>query len=160
MVEVKATNRRVKHLWTGTRLPSSGCLLTVLTFTGYRDEIEPLVFSLCKAGAAYYRSHVQTSRAFRDDKLRLFPEQRWASIRLKNLQEQQANVEFMGNLFVGSSKIAHSRETDIVSAKLVSWLEQNSLKDRRCITFEKLRFSGIRQEMGSSWRHFLRLVHQ
>ena len=75
MVEAKsAVKKNNKHLWTGTRLPSSGCLLTVLTFAGYRDEIKPLVFSLCTAGAAYYQKFVQTSRAFRDDKLRLFPD--------------------------------------------------------------------------------------
>lgn len=62
-----------KFLWTGTALPSSGCLTTVLTFVGYRDEVKPLVMSLCKAGFGYYQSHVEKSMAFRDDKLRLFP---------------------------------------------------------------------------------------
>ena len=123
MVEAKVTTtatRSKKFLWTGTKLPSSGCLLTVLTFVGYRDEIKPLILSLCRAGAPYYQSHVEKSRAFRDDKLRLFPKQNWASVKPRSLHT--ANVELMGNMFVNSSRQVRVKETDQISPQLVDWL--------------------------------------
>ena len=116
-----------KLLWKGTKLPSSGCFVTVLTYLGYRDEVKPLLMSLSKAGQLFYANFVEKSVAFRDDELRLFPKTRWGSVRISDLRK--VNVSAIGDFKVSQGKESRVKETHSVSRSLVNWLGKNTGAD-------------------------------
>ena len=40
-----------KLFWARSRLPSMGCLVTIFSYIGYKNEIQEIVTSMCRAGA-------------------------------------------------------------------------------------------------------------
>ena len=47
-----------KLFWTGSRLPSMGCLITVFSYYDYRQEVRSVLCQLNKAGRNFFDTHM------------------------------------------------------------------------------------------------------
>ena len=130
MVKALQTKQK-KTLWQGTRLPSSGCLQTVLTFVGYRDEVEPLCNLLNSSGKTFYNSYIRQSPFFRDNLLNRFPKTRYGSVRFRSIDNVDCSL--ISDLYVSQGKENKIKESEKLNIGLVEWLEANTRETDRVI---------------------------
>ena len=58
-----------KLFWIGSRLPSMGCMVTIFSYMGYKDEIQGIVTSICRAGAIFFHQHLDNEASTKDWRL-------------------------------------------------------------------------------------------
>ena len=46
-----------------------GCLVTIFSYIGYKNEIQELVTSMCRAGATFFHQHLDNEASSTDWKL-------------------------------------------------------------------------------------------
>ena len=51
-----------RHFWTGTKLPSMGCFITIFSFLDYGAEMKTIVCLLCRAGAPFFYTHLDNEQ--------------------------------------------------------------------------------------------------
>ena len=51
-----------RHFWTGTKLPSMGCFITIFSFLDYGAEMKMIVCKLCRAGTPFFYTHLDNEQ--------------------------------------------------------------------------------------------------
>ena len=65
--------RARRHFWSGTKLPSMGCLVTVFSYLGFKQELRKIVCHLSTAGSAFYYAHLDNDVLFQSRWKSVFP---------------------------------------------------------------------------------------
>ena len=58
MVEAVYEKRGGKFFWSGTKLPSMGCYITIFSFYGFYDQVKAMVYQLRTSGKAFFNKHL------------------------------------------------------------------------------------------------------
>ena len=60
--------KKEKLFWIGTKLPSMGCMITVFSFFGFKEDLKCLLYQLNSSGRSFYEKHLTSAFTIIDTK--------------------------------------------------------------------------------------------
>ena len=116
-----------------------GCLVTIFSYLGYKNEIKELVTSMCRAGASFFHQHLDYGASSTDWQLS-FPTKshRYVNFEPKNDSNWYGNVDFT---FL---KEVYIHKKVALTTDFINFLNENHLKTK--FKFRKLYFGLMNNE--------------